>query len=57
MTDLKKIRQNRELFSAVYPLSPEIWLRWLKTESMIASSEADIDAIVAVPTGTGRLLK
>jgi squamous cell carcinoma antigen recognized by T-cells 3 len=45
MTDLEKIRQSCELFSAVYPLSPEIWLRWLKTESTIASSEAEIDRV------------
>lgn len=38
MTDLDKIRQSAEIFAAVYPLSPEIWLRWLKIETAMASS-------------------
>ncbi|XP_053692344.1 squamous cell carcinoma antigen recognized by T-cells 3 [Sabethes cyaneus] len=37
MTDLDKIRQSAEIFAAVYPLSPEIWLRWLDSEQRIAS--------------------
>ncbi|XP_055547110.1 squamous cell carcinoma antigen recognized by T-cells 3 [Wyeomyia smithii] len=38
MTDLDKIRQSAEIFASVYPLSPEIWLRWLSCEQTIASS-------------------
>jgi squamous cell carcinoma antigen recognized by T-cells 3 len=45
MIDLEKIRQSCELFAAVYPLSPEIWLRWLKTELTVASSEAEVQRV------------
>ncbi|XP_055612844.1 squamous cell carcinoma antigen recognized by T-cells 3 [Uranotaenia lowii] len=38
MTDLEKIRQSAEIFAAMYPLSPEIWLRWLRIEVALASS-------------------
>lgn len=38
MTDLDKIRQSAEIFAKAYPLSPEIWLRWLKIEVSIAGT-------------------
>lgn len=45
MTDLDKIRQSAEIFAAVYPLSPEIWLRWLNSEQSIASTPEQLQAL------------
>ncbi|KXJ75193.1 hypothetical protein RP20_CCG012142 [Aedes albopictus] len=45
MTDLDKIRQSAEIFAEVYPLSPEIWLRWLKIEAAMASSPEQIKQV------------
>lgn len=42
LSDLDKIRQSIELFSQAFPLSPEIWLRYLKVEGTVAQSEAEI---------------
>uniref|UniRef100_A0A1Q3EWF4 Putative squamous cell carcinoma antigen recognized by t-cells 3 n=1 Tax=Culex tarsalis TaxID=7177 RepID=A0A1Q3EWF4_CULTA len=42
MTDLDKIRQSAEIFAEAYPLSPEIWLRWLKIEVAIGSSPDEL---------------
>lgn len=38
MTDLDKIRQSAEIFASVYPLSPDIWLRWLNSEQSVSST-------------------
>lgn len=43
--DLDKIRQSCELFYAVYPLSPSIWLRWIKIELNISTNESEIQAV------------
>ncbi|CRL07305.1 CLUMA_CG020283, isoform A [Clunio marinus] len=45
LTDLDKIRQSIELFSQAFPLSPEIWLRYLKVEAAVAQSEEEIDEL------------
>ncbi|XP_065087197.1 squamous cell carcinoma antigen recognized by T-cells 3 [Ochlerotatus camptorhynchus] len=45
MTDLDKIRQSAEIFAEVYPLSPEIWLRWLKIETAMASSPEQLTEV------------
>ncbi|XP_062533562.1 squamous cell carcinoma antigen recognized by T-cells 3-like [Armigeres subalbatus] len=45
MTDLDKIRQSAEIFAEVYPLSPEIWIRWLKIEASMASSSEQIKKV------------
>ncbi|XP_058449603.1 squamous cell carcinoma antigen recognized by T-cells 3 [Malaya genurostris] len=45
LTDLDKIRQSAEIFASVYPLSPDIWLRWLATEQGIASSPEQLQAL------------
>lgn len=45
MNDLEKIRQSAEIFAAMYPLSPEIWLRWLKIEASIATSDEQIEKV------------
>ncbi|XP_039447555.1 squamous cell carcinoma antigen recognized by T-cells 3 [Culex pipiens pallens] len=42
MTDLDKIRQSAEIFAEAYPLSPEIWLRWLKIEVAIGNSPDEL---------------
>lgn len=45
LTDLDKIRQSVELFSQAFPVSPEIWLRYLKVESVIAQTEPEIERL------------
>ncbi|XP_050068573.1 squamous cell carcinoma antigen recognized by T-cells 3 [Anopheles maculipalpis] len=45
MNDLEKIRQSAEIFSAMYPLSPEIWLRWLKIESSLATTDEQVEQV------------
>ncbi|KFB51959.1 AGAP002959-PA-like protein [Anopheles sinensis] len=45
MNDLEKIRQSAEIFAAMYPLSPEIWLRWLKIEASIATTDEQIEKV------------
>ncbi|XP_052901947.1 squamous cell carcinoma antigen recognized by T-cells 3 [Anopheles moucheti] len=45
MNDLEKIRQSAEIFSAMYPLSPEIWLKWLKIESSLASTDEQVEKV------------
>jgi squamous cell carcinoma antigen recognized by T-cells 3 len=45
LTDLEKIRQSVELFAQAYPVSPEIWLRYLKVETAIAQSDVEIDRV------------
>uniref|UniRef100_A0A182NDX2 RRM domain-containing protein n=1 Tax=Anopheles dirus TaxID=7168 RepID=A0A182NDX2_9DIPT len=45
MDDLEKIRQSAEIFAAMYPLSPEIWLRWLKIESTLASTDEQVEKV------------
>lgn len=43
LLDLEKIRQSTELFSAAFPLAPEIWLRYLRAETNVAHTETEID--------------
>ncbi|XP_058062815.1 squamous cell carcinoma antigen recognized by T-cells 3 [Anopheles bellator] len=45
MNDLDKIRQSAEIFAAMYPLSPDIWLRWLKIEASLASTDEQIEKV------------
>uniref|UniRef100_A0A182JYB4 RRM domain-containing protein n=1 Tax=Anopheles christyi TaxID=43041 RepID=A0A182JYB4_9DIPT len=45
MNDLDKIRQSAEIFAAMYPLSPEIWLRWLKIESSLATTDEQVEKV------------
>ncbi|XP_049285135.1 squamous cell carcinoma antigen recognized by T-cells 3 isoform X2 [Anopheles funestus] len=45
MNDLEKIRQSAEIFSAMYPLSPEIWLKWLKIESSLATTDEQVEKV------------
>lgn len=40
--DLENIRNAYNLFASVYPLSPEIWMKYLKIEINVALSEAEI---------------
>lgn len=42
LKDLDKIRQSIEIFSKEYPLSPEIWLKYLKIEITIAQTESEL---------------
>lgn len=42
---MDKIRQSIELFAQVFPISPEIWLRYLKVESVVATSEEEIEKL------------
>lgn len=45
ITDLEKIRESCELFSSMYPLAPEIWLRWLKIELNIATGDTELKRV------------
>lgn len=45
LTDLEKIRQSIELFAEVFPLSPELWLRYLKVESVVAQTDDEINKL------------
>lgn len=45
LKDLDKIRQSTELFAQAFPLAPEIWLRYLKNEAVVAQSDAEIDKL------------
>lgn len=45
LTDLEKIRQSIELFAQAFPVSPEIWLRYLKVEAAVAQSDIEIDKL------------
>lgn len=42
LTDLDKIRESVKLFAQAFPLSPEIWLRYLKVEAVVAQTEDEI---------------
>ncbi|CAG9808625.1 unnamed protein product [Chironomus riparius] len=48
LNDLDKIRQSIELFSKEFPLSPELWMKYLKTEVIIAQTEEEIDNLIKV---------
>ncbi|XP_055843530.1 squamous cell carcinoma antigen recognized by T-cells 3 [Episyrphus balteatus] len=43
--DLDNIRNAYNLFASVYPLSPEIWLEYLKIEVGVALSEEEIQKV------------
>lgn len=42
---MEKIRESCELFSAAFPLAPEIWLRWLKIELNISTNESELKRV------------
>nr|CAD7444001.1 unnamed protein product [Timema bartmani] len=37
--DLLELRQSRENMSKLFPLTPELWLSWLKDEASLADSD------------------
>ncbi|AEE84882.1 RNA-binding domain superfamily [Arabidopsis suecica] len=37
--NLEKLRQAREAMSAIFPLSPSLWLEWARDEASLAASE------------------
>uniref|UniRef100_A0A1J3I6W5 Squamous cell carcinoma antigen recognized by T-cells 3 n=1 Tax=Noccaea caerulescens TaxID=107243 RepID=A0A1J3I6W5_NOCCA len=37
--NLEKLRQAREAMSAIFPLSPSLWLEWARDEASLASSD------------------
>lgn len=41
LVDLNKIRESYELFSNVYPLAPDIWIRWLTIELSNATTPSE----------------
>lgn len=43
---MDKIRQSIGLFTKEFPLSPEIWLRYLKTELSVAQTEEEINNLI-----------
>uniref|UniRef100_A0A2M4AE49 Putative rna-binding protein sart3 rrm superfamily n=1 Tax=Anopheles triannulatus TaxID=58253 RepID=A0A2M4AE49_9DIPT len=45
MADLDKIRQSAEIFAAMFPLSPDIWLRWLKIEAPLATTDEQVENV------------
>lgn len=44
--DLEKVRQSHELFSAAFPLSPNIWMDWLKLERGIANTAEELKKLI-----------
>lgn len=48
MTDLEKIRQSIQLFSSAFPLSPDIWLRYLKVETSVAQSKDELQKLIKI---------
>ncbi|KAG5672721.1 hypothetical protein PVAND_002822 [Polypedilum vanderplanki] len=45
LNDLDKIRQSIELFSSAFPLSPDIWLKYLSVELTVAQTDAELEQI------------
>jgi RNA recognition motif-containing protein len=45
LKDLDKIRQSIEIFASEYPLSPPLWMRYLKTEISLAQTDEEIKKI------------
>jgi len=35
--NLEKLRQAREAMSAIFPLSPSLWLEWARDEASLAA--------------------
>ncbi|XP_015592738.1 squamous cell carcinoma antigen recognized by T-cells 3 [Cephus cinctus] len=46
MGELERLRDARENMSSKYPLSPELWLSWLKDEITLATTKEQKDAVV-----------
>lgn len=44
--DLKSLREACERFRDVFPLTPAIWLAWIKDEIKIAGSAAEKENII-----------
>lgn len=42
---MDKIRQSIELFAATFPVSSEIWLRYLKVEAVVAQTDDEIEKL------------
>lgn len=48
MNDLDKIRQSIELFASEFPLSPDIWSKYIQIELNVAQSESELDHVVTI---------
>lgn len=48
MGDLERLRAARERMSSKYPLSPELWLAWIRDEMKLALSEEERTAVEAL---------
>ncbi|XP_010448584.1 PREDICTED: squamous cell carcinoma antigen recognized by T-cells 3-like [Camelina sativa] len=49
--NLEKLRQAREAMSAIFPLSPSLWLEWARDEASLASSENVSDIVMLYERG------
>ncbi|XP_010433793.1 PREDICTED: squamous cell carcinoma antigen recognized by T-cells 3-like [Camelina sativa] len=49
--NLGKLRQAREAMSAIFPLSPSLWLEWARDEASLASSENVSDIVMLYERG------
>lgn len=48
LTDLKSLRAAYERFCECYPLTPKLWLSWIRDEIEIANNEAEKNYIISL---------
>ncbi len=48
LAELERLREAREEFSKVYPLSPELWLQWLEDERGLANTDQEKERVFAL---------
>lgn len=48
LTDLKSLRAAYERFHECYPLTPQLWLSWIRDEIKIANSDTEKKYVVSL---------
>nr|XP_050029161.1 squamous cell carcinoma antigen recognized by T-cells 3-like isoform X1 [Dermacentor andersoni] len=44
--NLEKLREAREAMAKIFPLTPELWLEWIKDESTLCESDEDKEKVM-----------
>ncbi|EEC11125.1 conserved hypothetical protein, partial [Ixodes scapularis] len=44
--NLDKLREAREAMAKIFPLTPELWLDWIKDESKLCESDEDKERVI-----------
>ncbi len=44
--DLEKLRSVRERLNEYYPLSPQLWMDWLRDESKVAKTDEEKEEVL-----------